>query len=605
MQTERFSRLRKGPLSEIFDKKKIVSTWRSIVRDQLRGLDLKDLFDHYDFNYNIEDRAHAIRNEILNGTYKPSQPLIYRIEKKFGVCRHLTIPQPIDSLILQVLVENIAEKILANQPSENAFYSRDKHNLRNPHEVDEYGLSWRQQWKSLQKKIYNFNEEKELIIVTDLSNYYDSIDMKELRKVFTSYAKIEEVISDLLFKIIEDISWKPDYLPYSQRGLPVTTIEAVRLLGHSFLFEIDEVIKQKTNNSFARWMDDIVIGVDSRREAIETISAVSDMLKSRGLALNLAKTNIYKDDEGFFNFQIEANRYIDSIEVIKKGDADYKKVCKDVHHKFKKHLKDLSPKYWDKVAKRFITTYSRLECTHLLHILTEVYLNHPGLRVNLLMYLGNIGYTKSTTKVVLEIIKSMDIFDDLSLFQICKLVAQWEVPTDEQSSKFLKEFEDRIIAFSFKRKLPSDFYCILWFKAKYSHPEDLLRFIEKYKNLWQVDSFLRRQVTAIFSRLLITNSKIVKEELFSQISSGITSTVTLANQIFKFSKLQHLDGKLNMYLFPKKAQRPYPLNKFLVLCSVLNSNDIRANEVVKAKVLYHVKDPYFLRWIDFQYNIRR
>lgn len=119
MQTERFKRLRKAALSKIFEKKAITVVWRKIVKDQLRSLDLKDLYDHYDFNYNIEERAVAIRSEILNGTYKVSQPLIYRIEKKFGICRHLVIPQPIDALVLQTLIENISEKILANQPMGN------------------------------------------------------------------------------------------------------------------------------------------------------------------------------------------------------------------------------------------------------------------------------------------------------------------------------------------------------------------------------------------------------------------------------------------------------------------------------------------------------
>jgi len=126
MQTERFNRLRKTALSKIFNKKHIVDVWRKIVKNQLRNLDLKDLYDHYDFNYNVEERAIAIKNEILSGTYKVSQPLIYRIEKKFGVCRHLVIPQPIDALVLQVLVEQVADSILSNQPSNNAFYSRDR-----------------------------------------------------------------------------------------------------------------------------------------------------------------------------------------------------------------------------------------------------------------------------------------------------------------------------------------------------------------------------------------------------------------------------------------------------------------------------------------------
>lgn len=603
MQTERFNKLRKTTLSKIFEKKKLTDVWRKIVKNQLRSLDLKDLYDHYDFNFNIEERALAIRNEILNGTYKVSQPLIYRIEKKFGVCRHLVIPQPSDAVVLQTLVENIADKILANQPSENAFYSRDKHNMSFPHEVKEYGLSWRQQWKKLQKQIYHFQDDKELIVVTDLSNYYDSIDLEELRKVFTSYSQIDEVLIDLLFRIIQEIAWKPDYLPYTKRGLPTTNIEGIRLLAHSFLFEVDEVIKQQTDNSFTRWMDDIVIGVNTRKEAIETISSISDMLKTRGLALNLAKTNIYNEEQGFYHFQIDSNRYIDSIEKTKKTDTDYKKICSELHKRFKAHFKDTDAKYWDKIAKRYITTYSKLHSKSLLTITSEKYVDYPGLRSHLLMYLSNIGYLKKSSDVVLEILDTIDIFDDLSLYQLCNLVTNWEIPVNDKSKEFLKKFESKITALSFKRKLSSDFYCVLWFKAKYNHPEDLYKFIDKYKNLWQTDTFLRRQVTAILSRLLITNSVKVEKLLYNQISSGITNTVTLANQILSFSDFERSNSRLNFYLFPENKQKIYPLSKFLVLCSVLNSEKIRTNKEIKEKVKKSISDPYYLRWLDLQYNI--
>jgi len=160
MHTERFRQLRKKELDGLLDKETVSKVWRKIVRDQLRSLEFKDLFDHYDFNYNIEDRAAALKNEILDGTYTVSAPLIYRIEKKLGVCRHLVAPQPIDALLLQVLVESVADKILKKQPSANSFYSRDKHNVKKPHEDVQYGVSFRKQWKSLQKKIYKFNEDK-------------------------------------------------------------------------------------------------------------------------------------------------------------------------------------------------------------------------------------------------------------------------------------------------------------------------------------------------------------------------------------------------------------------------------------------------------------
>lgn len=603
MQTERFNKLRKKLLAELFQKSDVVNVWRKIVKNQLRNSDLKDLFDHYDFNYNIEERAVTIRNEISNGTYKAEPPIIYRIEKKMGICRHLVIPQPSDALVFQVLVEKIADEILKNQPSPNAFYSRDKSSVSKPHEVDEYNLNWRQQWKKLQKQIYKFNEEKELIVVTDLSNYYDSININELRKVFSSYSKMDEVVIDLIFRIIEEISWKPDYLPYSFRGLPTTHIEGVRLLAHSFLFEIDEVIKQKTNNCFARWMDDITIGVDSKKQAIETLSSVSDMLKSRGLALNLAKTDIYTPDEGYFHFQIAENRYIDTIEKTLVTDPNYNKICTQLHKKFKEHLLNTQARYWDKVSKRYIFTYGKIHCTKLLPDIIETYIAYPNLRQALLVYLQQIGYTIKTSDIVLQIVKEIDIFDDISLYQLCYLITQWEIPINEHSKSFLKEFEASISSFSFKRKLPFDFYCLLWFKSKYSHPEELLSFIKKYTNLWQTDTFLRRQTTAILSRLLVSNKKDVEDILNSQISSGVSSTVTLATQILFFSNLNKLDSKLLYYLFPKTAPKYYPLSKFLVLCSVLNSEKIRNDNSVKNIILNYIKDPYYLKWLDAQFNV--
>lgn len=603
MHTDRFRRLRKESLSNLFAKKNVSSVWRKIVRGQLRSLDFKDLYDHYDFNYNIEDRATAIRNNILNGIYRVSLPLIYRLEKKYGVCRHIVIPQPIDALVLQVLVESIAEQIIKYQPSENSFYSRDKHNVGKPHDAADYGLSFRKQWKKMQKEIYRFNEEKELLIVTDLSNYYDSISIEELKKVFLGYVENNEVLVDIIFRVIEEISWKPDYLPYSGRGLPTSNLEAIRLLAHSFLFEIDEVLKQRTHDSFTRWMDDIVIGANSRREAIEIISSISDMLKSRGLALNLSKTAIYDSKEAHYHFQIDENKYLDSLEGVKKGDANYNQVTTDIKKKFKKHFKDHNPKYWDKIAKRYITAFGKLESTKLLTEISKVYLNYPSLRPNLLFYLSKIGYKEQTAKKIEEILSNIDIFDDISLYQISALVTSWEVPTSDDSKEFLQSINSSLVAASFKSKNPADFYSVLWFKAKYDHSEELINFIKKYQNLWQADSFLRRQVTAVMGRLLITNSKEVESLLYTQISSGISNIVSLANQIQRFSGIDSLDGKLRFYLFQKNAQRPYPLPKFMVLCSVLNSEKIRKNDDVRKRILEHVKDPYYRKWLDTQYNI--
>jgi hypothetical protein len=605
MLTDRFLRLRKQELDKIFSKKNISVVWRNIVKDQLRRTDILDIFDHYDFNYNIEERAILLRNDLLNGTYQCSLPLIYRIEKKYGICRHLIIPQPIDALILQIITEELSSEIIKKQPSLNAFYSQDKHNVGKPHEIYEYGFHWRELWKKMQKQIYKFSEEKELIIVSDLTNFYDSIDINELRKKITSYVDDKEVLIDILFKIVEKISWLPDYLPYTNRGLPTTNIEGIRLLAHSFLFELDAILKEKSKDSFTRWMDDIVIGVNTREEAIETLSSASDILKSRGLALNLGKTDIYDPISAEFNFLIDENKYLDSIIFDKLIKSKKVSLETELKKRFKAHLKNnLKARYSEKITKRYITAFGKLNSEKLLSEMPTLYEEFPGIRQNLLIHLSQLGYKKKTSDTVLKILDKLLLYDDISLFNICKLITTWDVKIDDNGDLFLKDFNEKINSFSIKRKNPFDFYCLLWVKSKYEHPDKLYNFIIRYENIWQTKPFLRRHVTAIMARLLPFKEDKVRLFLEKQISTGETQIVSIANHILTFSILDRVESKVNMYLFPKNAAKNYPLSKYLVLCSVLNSPKCRVDKNLIKNIKKSISDSYLKKWIEFQYDVK-
>ena len=600
MLTERFNKQRKKELEAIFSKKNIASTWRKIVKDQLRRIDLQDIFDYYDFNYNIDDRAILLRNDLLNGNYQCSLPMIFRMEKKFGICRHIIIPQPIDALVLQVITEAIRPEILPKQPSSNAYYSQDRHNVSKPHEIDEYGYSWSELWKKMQKEIYKFNEEKELLVVSDLSNFYDSIEVSELRKRVTSYVDEKEVLIDILFKIVEKISWLPDYLPYIGRGLPTTSIEGIRLLGHCFLFELDSYLKEKTNNSFTRWMDDVVFGINSKDEGVEILSFTSDILKSRGLAWNASKTDIYTSKKAQVHFLINENKYLDSIDLSKKNNSTENNIKK----KFKAHLKsNKESKYYEKITKRYITVFSKLKSDVLLNGIVGLYDSNPGIRQNLLYYLSNIGYSNRTSNIILDILNKTKIYDDISLFNICKLITNWDIPTTEGGCSFIHDFLNILTFFSSRRKTPFDFYCILWVRAKYDHPQKLYDFIIKYENIWKGEPFLRRMVTCIMARIFSVKETKVQLFLENQIATGESSVVSAANHILSFSKLSKIETKINMYLFPDKGTG-YSLSRFLVLCSVLNSDIYRSDSQTIDKIKAKIHDCHFRKWIELQYDIK-
>jgi hypothetical protein len=605
MLTERFHRLRRQELTEVFSKQNITKIWRSVVKDQLRKVDILDIYDYYDFNYHIDSRALLIRNNIINGTYEASKPLIYKIEKKLGVCRHLVIPQPVDALVLQIITEKISPEILENQPSKNAFYSRDKHNLRKPYEIEEYGQNWKVLWKKMQKQIYKFNDEKELIAVTDLSNYYDSIFIPELRKIITGYVKNNEVLLDMLFKILESISWIPDYLPYVGRGLPTTNLEGIRLLAHSFLFELDNILKETSNDNFIRWMDDITIGVDTKVEAIEILSSSSDVLKSRGLALNLSKTNIYSSKDAEFHFLIDENAYLDNIDFDKYLENGINKITNELNTRFNRHLKNnRNAKYFEKISKRYITAFSKLNSKKILNKVPKLFSENPGIRQNLLYYLSSLGYNERTSEIVLKVLDELKLYDDISLFNICKLITEWNIPTNENGINFIKKIDSIITIFSSKRKNPFDFYCLLWIKSKYSHPEDLFVFIGRYENLWKSHPFLRRQVTSIMARLLLYKEDSIRKELSMQIATAEPQVVSVATSILYFKDSTSIEGKVKMYLFPKSKQETYSLQKFLVLCSFLNSETYRTDADIQNKVREYITDHHYKKWIELQFNIK-
>ncbi|MCE2504529.1 MAG: RNA-directed DNA polymerase [Chlorobi bacterium] len=598
MKTERFIQLRKEGLEPHFTKKSLTKLWRKKVKRQLRNSEIRDIFDYYDFNYSIESRSETIRSDVLDGAYRAQKPLVVKVEKKMGICRHLIFPHPADALVLQTITEFVFDVIKKCQPSENAFYSRDRTSRKLPHEIsDDYSQDWFSQWKKMQKTILGFSESKKFVISTDIANYYDNIDLVTLREKVLGYVKEKDesgVLVDLLFRIIEDISWRPDYLPYKKQGLPIVTLESIRLLGHTFLFEVDAILKSKTKQNFTRWMDDITIGVDSRKETNEILGGMSDTLKSSGLELNLAKTHLYSSEDFAYNFLIKTNIYLDSLKEKKSLSGSEKKSFRKA---FTEHLRDKKPQYWSKITKRFIHLHANFKIKISKKRVGELYVEHPVLRDKLCKYLKSMDYSSWSSKLVIEILDRLDMKDDIALFYVADLVTQWNIPVTDQSNDFINKMYCRI-----ELKEPFHFLCALWIRTKYDHPDNLLRFVFDFESEWKKEPFLRRQVTATMSRIYKYDTEKIESALKSQTQSNDISTVSIANHILDFADKKTIEFHVNSYLFPNNLRR-YTLERFLVLCSVLNSDEVRQEGEIQRKVKKFVTDKYYLRWLDVSYNI--
>jgi len=599
--TDRFHIQRKAQLEAVFNEPNLVSIWRKIVRKQLRSMDILDLHDYYDFNYRVEERAKDIAKKVLSGRYKSRAPLIYKVEKKLGICRHLMVPSPSDALVLQTIVESISEEIRKSEIKGKAYYSRDKHNVKMPHEVKEpgdYEMRWSEQWKKFQKDILNFSADYHFLVVTDLTNYFDNIGLRELRHVISSRVTTNEVTLDFLFSLIEQLSWNPDYLPTSLKGLPTINLEAPRLLAHALLFEVDEILSVKTSGSFVRWMDDINFGVNNVDEACDILGSVNDILKSRGLALNLGKTTIYTAKETERHFLVQENEFLDNFKVVGKKHKKYNKQVSLLYSEFQKHLKNTQLQNWSKVTKRFLTSAGKLGTEKLLGHAVSLFKKQPGIRANVTYYLQNLGPTKTAREAVLKLLEDVSFYDDVTLFHISKLLTTWELKRNKKHTKFIECVLKRLS----KPQRPFDLYCYLWVAAKYSRPAQLLSVIKSKKALWEHEPFLTRQVVSILPRIRPFKRTEVEQIFEEQISIGPEDAASVAHSILFLESVETLDKKLKPYMFPDKRPAKYPLQKFLILLSLMESEKLKESKDFQKNWKEQVRDPWMLFWIDEYYG---
>lgn len=577
-------------LAECFDKKRVTQVWREIVKNQLRKMDILDLHDYYDFNVSIEVQASQISDEILAGQYASSKPLIYKVEKKLGICRHLMIPTPSDALVFQVIVESISKELHKKAPSKKAYYSRESSRPKLPHESGDDSYPWFIQWKKFQKDIYQFSKEYDYLVVTDISNFFDSVGLRELRHVIASGTKIPEVILDLIFMVIENLSWNPDYLPTSPRGLPTINIEAMRLLAHCFLFEVDEVLLDCTSGDFVRWMDDINFGVNSVSEGSKILGQLNDVLKSRGLALNLAKTKIYSSKEVQRHFLVRENRFLDSFsKKTRKSTIDILKLRSE----FRKHLSENgSFQNYDKVTKRYFSAFSEIRSDYLCSYVRKIFVTKPSLRQKIGRYLTSLGPKKKVKSIVIDLLRDISPYDDVTVFELIKVATELKISLRGTDRVFVndllritKTYEEGFLL-----------YCRFWIVAKYGTPNLVLKTIESTRHQWSKDSFLKRQMISILPRIAHAYPDQYRDHINECIVNGPRDCASVAANLLSLTTDGKVLSRVRPYLFPINNSRSYPLSKFLIGLAVLDQ--VSDKENFKVDLMIQANDPFYNFWIE-------
>tara|TARA_R110002012_G_scaffold77282_8_gene195638 strand:+ start:134880 stop:136367 length:1488 start_codon:yes stop_codon:yes gene_type:complete len=201
-------------------------------------------------------------------------------------------------------------------PSKAAYFEPDDGNFAKGFKQSDFEYGSFASWKKFQKIVFGFANENKYIVITDVANFYDFINFQHLRNIVSSLADIRESILDLLIHVLNRLTWTPDFMPLTQVGMPQIETSATRVLANAMLYEVDKLCENSAVSNYARFMDDMDIGVNSVEKAKAIVRDIDLTLQARQLRLNSAKTQILSQHEAFAHFCIPENQTLSRIETL-------------------------------------------------------------------------------------------------------------------------------------------------------------------------------------------------------------------------------------------------------------------------------------------------
>jgi hypothetical protein len=592
---------RHAALEKVFSEQLMAAAWKDYVRKGLREQEVIDLFDYNDFHWARADRFRDLKGAIMDGRYKPSNSIPTKLEKNLGVCRTVVTPSPEDCVVLQCIVESFLPKAIKKQPTKNAFFSRSHQNTVGKFTFGKDYI-WFKQWRRFSKLRFQITSAHPWVVTTDIATFFDNIHYTHLRNIISTFDDTEEVILDVLFAVLDSVSWRPDYLPSSGIGVPQVQFDAPRLLAHVYLFEIDAFLKRATMNNFVRWVDDITFAVASKEQGKRILRDLDTLLQMRGVRLNAAKTQVLSASAARRFFHQRENEYLDrvkaSIETAQQSGKSTRSIETRLSKSFEKFVARRPYGHSEKITKRYIGHFHLLGSDAALDYALESFEDHPGLRDTVYRYVAALPPTSKTLTAISRYLFGGGALDDASQCQLAIVLTEWEVASGTPLFKSLKALSERMADQLYIGREPFRFLSALWMITKYSTQKRLKDFVEEFADIWQHSEFLSRQVTAASGKfrnpqLISWFAKQLERHSFRSALSVLGALTTLR------SYTTSVPSDVRLYVLNGNNPTTYSLQRFLVAFAILSSKSLNAKPKadLKAALLTILKDPHYVKVI--------
>jgi hypothetical protein len=493
MKSPRFD-IRAAPLRRIFSVQNLERVWKDKVRVAMRAQFLNDGIEHFDFHIFRQLECQKLSQIILDGNYVPDKAHRILVEKSKGLCRQLVIPSAKDALVLQCLSDALYQQVRNKAPTNRAFFEPKEQRFSS----QRGGYGTFASWLRFQKELFGFSKTRPFIVVTDIANYYDSISYTHLRNVISSVTGAEESVLDMLIYVLSDLLWQPDYMPRVEVGLPQINLDAPRLLGHCFLYELDAFLASDPSRDFVRYMDDIDVGVDTVTEAKRVLKSVDLVLHTKQVRLNSGKTLILSQRDAMRHFRILENARLDilrdRVNRKKKLGQNTDKERRLIELRIRRGLarRRFDDGNGEKVLKRWIGLAGSLRARIQRDDLLRMFVLRPAVRENVCAYIRGADLSVAHSDALATAAESGHLVDDAGMVDMANHLVETAVTTTSAGRHGnIMRIVDACDARSY-----FGVYCRLWLQSKYDSATALLQAIKSTRAIWAPDERLGRVIGA-------------------------------------------------------------------------------------------------------------
>ena len=297
-------------LEEILDRRNLEKALKAVISNKgsggVDGMQIDELRDY------LTDHYQVLREEILEGNYRPSPVRKVIIPKAQGGTRMLGIPTVKDRLLQQAIAQWLSPKYELHF-SKNSYGFRPN---RNAHQA------------VLEAQRY-LQSGKTQVIELDLEKFFDRVNhdrlMSRLSKMIIDVRTLQLIRQYLRAGVLEEGMVK-DREEGTPQGSPLSP-----LLSNIVLDELDKELESR-GHGYVRYADDCSIYVSSKKAANRVRASITAYIERKlKLKVNAAKTKVsYATQSTLLGFSFYKYRGKWEIRIAGKSIETIKAKCKSI-----------------------------------------------------------------------------------------------------------------------------------------------------------------------------------------------------------------------------------------------------------------------------------